>query len=40
MVLDWTVFTLLLLSVCAGAIIFFCFAIKLLVAFIEWIIYL
>ena len=38
MILDWIVFTLLLLSVSAGAIIFFCFAIKLLVRLIEWII--
>lgn len=38
MVLDWIVFTLLLLSVCAGVIIFFVFAIELLAKFIEWII--
>lgn len=38
MILDWIVFTLLLLSVSAGAIIFICFFLKLLVAFIEWII--
>lgn len=38
MILDWIVFTLLLLSVSAGAIIFFCSAIKLLARFIEWII--
>lgn len=38
MILDWIVFTLPLLSVSAGAIIFFCPAIKLLARFIEWII--
>lgn len=38
MILDWIAFTLLLLSVSAGAIIFFCSAIKLLARFIEWII--
>lgn len=38
MILDWIVFTLLLLAVSAGAIIFFCSAIKLLARFIEWII--
>lgn len=38
MILDWIVFTLLLLSVCAGAIIFICFFLKLLVAFIDWVI--
>lgn len=38
MILDWIVFTLLLLSVSAGAIIFFCSAIKLLARLIEWII--
>lgn len=38
MILDWIAFTILLLSVSAGVIIFFGFVIKLLVAFIEWII--
>lgn len=40
MILDWIVFTLLLLSVSvsAGAIIFFGFVIKTLVAITEWII--
>lgn len=37
MILDWIVFTLLLLSVLAGAIIFFGFVIKTLVAITEWI---
>lgn len=38
MILDWIVFTLLLLLVSAGVIIFFGFVIKTLVAIIEWII--
>lgn len=38
MILDCIVFTLLLLQVLAGVIIFFYFVIKLLVALIEWII--
>lgn len=40
MILDWIVFIILslLLSVCAGAIIFIYFFFKLLVAFIDWII--
>lgn len=38
MILDWIVFTLLLLLVSAGAVIFINSFLRLLVAFIEWII--
>lgn len=38
MILDWIVFIMIASLVIVGAIIFICFFLKLLVAFIEWII--